>query len=426
MTEAVELADLPPQRARTGVPNPAKIIFINRFFHPDHSATSQMLSDLAFDLAAEGVAVEVITSRLGYDDPGRALTLRERVRGVYVHRVWSSHFGRAGLCGRTLDYLTFFLSAAWVLWRRADRGSVVVAKTDPPLLSLLVAPVTKFRGARLINWIQDLFPEVAAELGIRIARGWPLAVLRRARNLALRAAHTNVVLGERMAERVMAEAVPRSRIRIIPNWADGQQIHPVPRTLNPLRDLWDLQGKFVVGYSGNLGRVHEFETFLDAAEALEGHRDVVMLFIGNGAQRGAVEASVRRRGLDNVRFQEYQDRARLHESLSVADVHLVSLNPALEGLVFPSKLYGIFAVGRPTLFVGDVDGEIARILREAACGWAVGVGRGRELAAAIRKIAQEASLREAMGRNARRLLEQRYDRKRAVAAWKDVLFEAVP
>src|SRR5688572_23004004 len=109
-----------------------RIIFLNRYFHPDHSATSQLLSELAFALAESGAAVAVVASRQLYDDPARRLPPRETTAGVAVVRVATSRFGRRTLIGRALDYASFHASAAWALWRMARPGDVVVAKTDPP------------------------------------------------------------------------------------------------------------------------------------------------------------------------------------------------------------------------------------------------------------------------------------------------------
>ncbi len=143
------------------------LIFLNRYFYPDHSATSQLLSDLAFALASEseGQTVTVITSRQSYDDPSLSLPPREAIRGVDVKRIWTTRFGRTNLVGRAIDYLTFYVSAAWALGRLARSGDVIIAKTDPPMLSVIAAPIARWRRAKLINWLQDLFPEVAQAVG---------------------------------------------------------------------------------------------------------------------------------------------------------------------------------------------------------------------------------------------------------------------
>ena len=145
-------------------------LFVNRFFNPDHSATSQILTDLCFALAARGHEVHVVTSRLRYDDPSASLAGEESASGVRIHRVWTSRFGRGALAGRAIDYLTFYLSALWRLVMLADRSTILVAKTDPPMISVVAALAARATGARLVNWTQDLFPEVAVAVGMRVMR----------------------------------------------------------------------------------------------------------------------------------------------------------------------------------------------------------------------------------------------------------------
>ena len=236
------------------------LIFLNRFYAPDHSATSQMLTDLAVALAGQGQRVQVVTSRERYLDAGARLSARETLQGVEIHRVWTSRFGRSGLAGRAVDYLSFYLSAAWRLRRLARPGDLVVAMTDPPLLSVLVRWALVGRRVRRVNWLQDLFPEVAVALRVRLAGGAVGRVLQGWRDVSLRSAALNVVIGERMAERLRAVGVAPARIRVIHNWADGAAIRPLDPATNPLRRAWGLEHAFVVGYSGNLGRAHEVAT----------------------------------------------------------------------------------------------------------------------------------------------------------------------
>ena len=372
-------------------------------------------------MAAGGADVQVITSRLRYDDAAASLAPHEVIDGVEVHRVWTSRFGRGNLAGRALDYLSFYVAAGAKLFGLVRSGDVVVAKTDPPLVSVVAGWVARLRGARLVNWLQDLHPEVAANLGMAPARGPGGSLLRWLRDGSLRHAAANVVLGQWMRECVTALGVDPKRIAVIPNWADGALLRPVERGANPLRAEWGLGDKFVVGYSGNLGRVHEFGTVLGAAEALRSQADIVFLFIGDGAQKAALATAAQERGLSNILFRPYQPREALGRSLGAADVHLVTLRPELEGLVVPSKFYGVAAVGRPTIFIGDPEGEIGSVVREAQCGMCVQQGDGEGLAQAITALRDDSALRERMGANARRVFEERFDRSIGVAAWRRLL-----
>jgi hypothetical protein len=136
------------------------IIFVNRFFFPDFSATSQMLTDLAIGLA-EDYNVTVVTSRALYNDPLAKLERRDKYQGVEILRLNTSRKGRGSLWGRALDYASFYIRVFVFLLRHMRKGDLVVLKTDPPLLSLLNTAAVRLRGGRVVNWLQDLFPEIA-------------------------------------------------------------------------------------------------------------------------------------------------------------------------------------------------------------------------------------------------------------------------
>ena len=186
---------------------------------------------------------------------------------------------------RALDYLSFYFAASARLLGIVRAGDVVVAMTDPPLVSVPAGWVARLRGARLVNWLQDLFPEVATNLGMAWAGGPGGRLFRWLHDGSLRHAAANVVLGRRMHQRVVALGIEPSKIAQIPNWADGKVLRPADRAINPLRAKWRIGGEFVVGYSGNMGRAHEFQTVLDAADGLRAQTDIAFLFVGGGAQR---------------------------------------------------------------------------------------------------------------------------------------------
>ena len=382
-----------------------------------------MLSDLAFALAERGGDICVVTSRQTYENPRDNLAAHETHAGVEIFRVATTRFGRFNLPGRALDYLSFYVSSFVMLLRLVRCGDVIVTKTDPPLLSVIAWLVARAKGARLVNWLQDVFPEVAMALGVLTWR--PLVDSARwLRNRSLRGAEMNVVLGECMQDRICQQGVPRDKTMIIHNWADGDLIRPIDAHSNKLRTSWGLKDQFVVGYSGNMGRAHDFDTIIEAMTLLKDDPGIVFLFVGGGAGKEKLEIAINRRGLKNVLFKPYQPRDRLAESLSVPDVHLVSLQPQLEGLIVPSKVYGIAAAGRPVAFVGDSDGEIGRLVSLCGFGFTVSVGEGQELADRLRELVQQRNVLARMGAEGRRCFDEKFSKLQAIRAWRKLLDEA--
>jgi colanic acid biosynthesis glycosyl transferase WcaI len=409
-----------------------RIIVLNRYFYPSQAPTGILLSDLAFALSERGTSVVVITSRLSYEESNTRLPRRETIRGVETYRVWTTNRGHSGFLGRGLDYASFFLAAAWRLGRIARTDDIVVAKSDPPLLSLMAAPMVWLTGARLVNWLQDIFPEVAEALrvGGRLGKV-SLRVIRPLRNWSLDFARLNVVVGAGMAEHLRREGITRDKIRVIPNWFGGVPIEPIPTSANELRKNWALNGRFVVAYAGNLGRPHDVATIIESATLVQElalrsppsaiAQRIMFVFVGSGVQRARLEAEVLQRRLTNVRMYPYQPRERLAETLCVADLHLISLNSKLEGLCVPSKFYGIAAAGRPSVFIGAADGEIARLLDKSRCGFTVALGDAKGLMNQILRLAENPKMCAEMGARARLAFEQHWDKPQAIDQWREAL-----
>jgi len=187
-----------------------------------------------------------------------------------------------------------------------------------------------------------------------------------------------------------------------------------------LRREWGLEGMFVAGYSGNLGRVHDCETLLGAARLLRKEDGLVFAVVGSGYRFPHVLAA----GLPNVAVRGYVPAEQLGEGLAAFDVHIVTLRPEFEGLVVPSKFYGAMAAGRAVIFIGDADGEIARLLREHGCGLTVVQGDAEGLARAIRELRADPDRLRAMGERARAAFEREWDEPIALARWREVIDEA--
>ena len=370
------------------------VLFINRVFPPNTGATGAILAELAERLISYGWRVTVLA---GPAEGEPASTVRN---GVAVERVAALAFTRASTLRRALAYASLypaFLARAL----RLPRPDVVVSKTDPPLQLVVSALLGRYWNVPAIHWAQDVYPEVAEKLGVLSQNGLLARLLRGVSTWALHR-HTRVVtVGRCMQERIAARGYPKQDIRVVPNWPP-ETVRPIPHSENTFRKEHGLQDRFVVMYSGNMGLAHPFDAVLRSATYL--HNQVpraVLVFVGEGPRKARLQTLTAERGLDNVRFFPYQPFETLAHSLSAADVHLVTMQPSLEGLVVPSKLYGVMAAGRPALFLGPAGSEAARVLRENDCGSVLPTPTGKQLADTLTSWANDDAHRHAAGQRAR-------------------------
>ena len=391
--------------------------FVNRFYFPDQSATSQMLTDLAENLAKK-LNVSVVTSRLQMDRKG-GLQKRETRNRVRIFRIWSTRFGRNSLWRKGLDLLSFQLALIVFLLRVVQKGDVVILKTDPPLLQLVTTSAVRLKGGKVVNWLQDIYPEIAQRLGHFPAPRWMTSIVQSWRNRVLNAAVANVVVSGFMASYLRNRGV--DFIKVIPNWANGDKVFPVQTEQNSLRAEWGLSGKFVVMYSGNFGRVHAFTGIIEAVRQLRGHADIQFVFVGEGAHLERLRRGVSQSGTNHCIFKPYQPQEKLCSSLGVADVHLVSLKPGMEELVTPSKLYGILASGRAVMFLGDTEGEITRLIESEMIGNAVAHDDGSALANKLVELRENPDQVQEYGRRARSLFEREFSDQLGMARWEKLL-----
>ena len=375
------------------------ILFINRIYPPESGATGRVLEYAARGFFEAGWKVCVLTSAGELSEPG--VSLQDGVEVVRIGTLFSKD--------------NFILRAAGYAWmipsflRRAlmlAHVDVVVTMTDPPMLSV-IGPVLKlFKGSALIHWAQDLYPEAAEEVGIFKKQGIVSRILGFLSSRSLRAHDLTISVGRCMEDRLVRKGVPASRIRVLTNTGVERDIYPTERGKSLFRERHGIGEEFVVMYSGNMGRAHEFGTIIEAARISQerGERSVLFLFVGSGSEEFSTRQSVERLGLGNVRFLPPQPFGKLSESLGMGDLHLVTMRQGMEGVVVPSKFYGVMAAGRPTLFVGSPLSEVGRVIQQHKVGEVIAVGDSLGMASAILNYRDHPTRLEEEGRRARELI----------------------
>ena len=392
-----------------------RLLVLNQYYWPGVEATAQLLTELCEALAEE-YEVEVVTGVLhGHEDDPRELE-RNNVRIV---RVSSTSYERSELVHRAANYFSYLGSAlSYVL--KAPAPDLVICMTDPPIVGDLGVIVGRRFDAPVLVISQDVFPEIATELG-RLGNPAVVAVLRGLVGAYLRRADRIVAIGETMRERLEAKGASPERVRVIPNWVDTTAITPQPRE-NQWAERHGLVSKFVVMHSGNVGHAQDLDSLVRAATFLRDLDDLRVVIAGFGARHAEMVALARRLEVgDLVRFFDYQPRDRLPLSLSSADLHVVGLAKGLAGYVVPSRLYGILSAGRPVVVAADEESETARIVAEVGCGLVIPPGRPELLARTIRAAREGAYDLAEMGERGRRYVEREADRSVAMARYRVVV-----
>ena len=388
-----------------------RVLLLNQFYLPDVAATGQLLGDLAEALVRRGHEVHVLCSRRAYAGGGHEFAAEEVIGGAKVHRLAATGFGRAGFLGRILDYLSFYLLAV----RRAMAMGAMdacVSLTTPPFIALIGVLLKRRRKTKLILWTMDLYPPIAVALGLLRRGGLPDRALSWVARRIYGAADAIIALGDVMASTLRDTGAEGEKITVVHNWVPAEAV----RFCEPQRN-----GPVTLLYSGNLGMGHELDTIVRAVALLPDRSNIRLRFVGNGKMRKYLENLVVELGLERVEFAPPCPLRELSENLSGGDIHLVSQCPGTEGLIVPSKVYGILAAGRAVLYIGPETTEVARIIEQADAGRIAPAGGIDRTAELLRELTDNAELRRAMGRRGREYYENHFGREQGTAQISDVI-----
>ena len=411
-----------------------KILVIQQHFYPEVAATGQLLLDLCEGLVKAGYKVKVITgnpTEIPQEKQKGNFLRKENYKGIEIFRLKNTTFNKYRMAGRVLNYLSFhFLIFFHMLFY--ERPDLVFVLSTPPFISFSGLMLKVFKRSKVIYNVQDLFPDLAVELG-KLKNKQFIEFLKKLSELIVRRVDKVVVVGEYMEKRIREELLRETstdtHVVTIHNWADGDKIKVLreDEENNFLKREWRLEGKFVVLYSGNIGYLHEFDTIISTAEyfAKEGPREIVFVFIGEGIKKSYIEEKIKEKGLYNILFFPYQSREMLTYSLGLADVSLVTLEKGFEGMVVPSKIYGILASGKPVIAIIGEESEITEIIRRGKCGEIIKIGDFKALSNAIINYYKNPQKCNEEGMNGRKYFEKNFERKIAIKKYIKVIEETL-
>lgn len=389
-----------------------KLLIYAHYYYPDVASTGQILQELAEGLR-DSFDITVICTVPSYtgsieDKYKGEKFYSEEINGVKVIRIRVPEFSKSNKLSRIKNIVAYYFGARKAT-RLAGKQDYVFTISQPPVLGGMLGVYGKKKcKAKLIYNIQDFNPEQIAAVGY--SRLKPvLSLMAAIDKRSCKRADKVILVGRDMVEtlknRFKDGAMPA--YTVINNWIDETKIYPLPaddKKVAAFKEKYNLNGKFVIMYSGNLGLYYDLGNLIRLAEPYKDNADVVFAFVGQGSVERELKAYAQETGLNNVVFIPYQPKEELNYSLNAADVHWVVNAQGIKGVSVPSKLYGVMAAGKPVLGVLEEGSEARMIIEESGCGLAAAPKDYKAVAEILDKYIQRQADISGMGTAGRKFL----------------------
>lgn len=414
-------------------PTAPKILLISLVFAPDGVSTASILTELAGQLHMLGHDLVVVTTTPHYNqDPDSLknqplhplwgqLLLQSDIHGIHVFHVRVRPKGKRVL-SRLFDYINFHVFGTLAGLRLGGKYDLVLAPSPPLTVGLSAMILAWFRRVPFIYNVQEIYPDIAVELGI-LKNRFVIRFFERLERFIYARAKVVVVISEHFRHRLLAKGVPAEKLAVIPNFADVNEVQPGARH-NDFSRQQGLDNYFVLQYAGNIGLTQDFEAIVAAAMLLQNIPDIYFLIVGDGARREWLARQIKELRLKNMRWLPYQPRGVMPLLYAGSDICLVPLRRGMARDTFPSKIYTIMAAGRAALVSADPDSELAAVVGRTNCGVVVPPGDPAAMADAVRSLYSRRDELIEMGRRGRQFVEENHS-PRAVANQYHTLIESL-
>ena len=391
-----------------------------RLFNTYEPPGAPIFKDLLPFLASRGHKIKVIISNIHYRPIQSTYFKNCTNKNIKFSSAWSISLTNNKYISKLSTMISYSFSAIICsIFSRSVHKNIFI--TQPPLFFLWGYILYLLKRERYICVMMDVYPDIAIKAGIISKDGLIARGTRIIANFALKRAESVVVIGRCMKKKLISLGIPSKKIEIITNWVDENSIKPIPHSRNSFRKINKLNDKFIVMYSGNMGLGHYFNDILEVAKKMKELKDAIFLFVGGGARLNEIEKYKNKHKLENIKIMPYQNYDILNQSLASADIHFISLRNGFEGLMVPSKLYSILAVGRPILYQGPLNSEIGLMIKDYKIGFSVNQREVEELELKLLKIRNNSELKKSLAEKSRSVLERYYNKEKILKLYEDIL-----
>jgi len=401
--------------------NRQKLWVVTELYYPEETSTGYYLTRIAEGLT-DDFEVKVLCGQPNYSARGTNAPKKETHKGVEIFRAAGTRLDKNVIIFRLINMLTLGVSVFFKALRNFRKGERILVVTTPPNLPFITAFVALIKGASYVLLIHDNYPEILTAAGKAGENSYFVNVLNHLNRWLYKYSSKIIVCGRDMFELVSKKTegldIP---VETIQNWAELENVKPLPRAENELLKELRIVDKLVFLYAGNMGYPNDIESIIECADKLKMDDRFCFVFLGAGVKRKWLEREVEQKNLQNVKLLNPRPRSDQNSFLNACDVGIVTLVKKMWGVSMPSRTYNILATGKPILALTENESEIAKVIAEDKVGWSVPPNEPEKLLRTIFEIYDNREKFSKMGKNARRAALEKYTLETALSKYKNAL-----
>jgi len=400
-----------------------KIYIHTMYYLPEFGSAPILMRELAVFLSRRGYQVEVISTlpRPPHHRDYRWKIVDVKKEDGFIVRRYRTNFTVHHI-GRLIAWSMYTLWSIWNL-RRVKNGDVVLLRLPPLQLGVVGFVANKLLKIKIVLSVQDIHPDLSIQSGL-LKNVYAIKAALAFEKWIYTQSDAIIVISEGFKQNLMAKGVCKNKLFIIANWVDTDFLCPYPKE-NKIARKFDLHDRFVLMYSGTitLSSYKTLKKIMKAVKDLKDEERILLVIVGEGLKKPDLEAEAKRLGLKNILFLAFQPYEDLPYLLASSDILLVPLDREKTQLSVPSKLYNYMSVGKPILTTSDKGSEVARIIREAGCGFYTDPEDEGTISSTIKNLLDSPKQLDVMGNNSRTYVIENYSRDNILSLYEKILTE---
>ena len=345
-----------------------RLWIVSEFYYPVVTSTGFYMTEISEYLVSKGMDIHVICTGAKYNEIENYHPKKFEIHnGVHIHRVLMAEINKNNFVKRAFRLFLSSIFLAFKILKNVKRGEELLVVTNPAFLLALIPVISFFKGIHYKLLVHDIFPENLVAIKKINISSLGYKILKKIFDKSYVNADLCISIGRDMTEVIKRKTKGKTKVELIPNWADNKEVFPLRKEDTRLYNQLEISG-FIFQFAGNLGYAQGLDNILSAISLVE-NKNISFLFIGGGAKAEVIKAFGEQK--ENVIYIGFQERSMQKDFLNTCDVAIVTLSDGMYGLGVPSKSYNIMAAGKPILYIGDEKSEIALCIKEYNIGWLV-------------------------------------------------------